>query len=132
MKQIITCMIALSAAFAANAEYLTLSFKTSGGESHSIGIQGLEVKFSEETLTAFNPMTTITLPLAQVESMEFTDAASVSTVNGDWMKEQTTVFDLSGRQLGSFRSFSEAMSQLPVGIYLFRYADGTTLKIVKE
>lgn len=132
MKQIITCAIVVAAAFSANADFSALTFKTTGGTDHSIEITGLEVTFAEETLTATNSKTTISLPLAQVESMEFTDASSVDTICCDRLTEETTVYDLDGSIAGTFASFSEAMTMLPAGVYIFRYADGTTLKIAKK
>ena len=132
MKQIITCAIIVAAAFCANADYSALTFKTKQGTDHSIEITGLEVTFSEETLTAINSKTSISLPLAQVESMEFTDAASVDAITGDRLKEKTTVYDLNGGPAGTFASFKEAMTKLPAGIFIFRFADGTTLKITKK
>lgn len=132
MKQILTFAIAASAALTAAGEYTALTFKTAGGDDHSIALKDLAISFSDENLTAYNRETSISLPLARVESMEFTDGASVDAVGGDRLMEQTTVFDLAGKRIGCFRSFHEAMSMLPEGIYLFIYTDGTTLKISKK
>lgn len=135
MKQIITFAVAVLAGLSAHADYSALLFKTVEGVQHSIAIPGLEVRFSDENLTASNTNTSITLPLIQIESMEFVDTStpgSVDSLTSDRLTEKTTVYDLSGRKVGVYESFSNAMAQISSGMYLFSYADGTTFKIVKE
>lgn len=135
MKQIITIVIAFMASLIANANYTSLSFRTVGGETHHLEITGLEISFAQENLIASNLITSITIPLAQLEYMEFSDNSSlgaVNTISTDKLNEKTTVYALNGVKVGTFASFSEAMNNITNGIFLFKYPDGTTLKIVKN
>ncbi|MDE5922308.1 MAG: hypothetical protein K2G79_02320, partial [Muribaculum sp.] len=95
MKQIITIVVALMVTLIANANYTTLSFSTVGGETHYLEITGLQITFTQENLTASNINTSINIPLAQLEYMEFSDdssLAAVNTVSTDRMNERTTVY----------------------------------------
>lgn len=135
MKKIIAIVIGILAVLVAKADYTTLSFKTVGGQTHHLDLKGLVISFSQENLTASDQKASITLPLAQVETMEFTDIASIgddTMVNGDKMNEETTVYAVGGMLMGTYPSFAEAMRDLPAGVYILKYADGTTLKIVRE
>lgn len=133
MKQIITFLIAVVATLVARADYSTLSFRTEGGATHYLAITGLEISFTQENLTASNRETSISLPLAQIESMAFSDlAAGVNAIDSDKMNGAVSVYSLSGTSLGAYSSFPEALNRVPIGIYLFKYSDGTTLKIAKQ
>lgn len=135
MKKLVIIVIGILVVLVAKADYTTLSFKTVDGQSYHFDIKGLDISFSQEYLTASNPEISFALPLAQIESMEFTNIASIGTdamINNNKINEETIVFTVSGMAMGIFPSFEDAMQRIPAGVYILKYADGTTIKIVKE
>lgn len=117
----------------AMAEYNSMQFESSDGGNHYIDISGLEISFADHTLTASNAETTLTLPLNQVVSMQFSNSPGsevkiVEMGNTDAIE----VYSASGISLGSYKSLTEVRNDVPSGIFVVRYSDGTTLKLLKK
>lgn len=135
MKHLLLITFVAMVSFVAKADYSTMTFKTTGGDSHILSVSGLTLAFAQDNLTATNASTTLSLPLAQVESMSFSNDipdSGINAVNSDKTNEKVTVYDINGVEISASNSVSDVLTNLPKGIYLVRYADGTTLKISKQ
>lgn len=133
MKQLITLLIAASLSLIAGAD-TAMTFKTIDGKAHTLAISGLTISFADNTLTASNTKTTISLPLEQMASMSFSETTSgITDINGgDSTCEPAAVFTISGISMGKFPSVIDAVNAIPPGNYLIQLSDGTTLKIRKQ
>jgi len=88
-KTIITMLIALVALFAGAETYSYLKFTRTDGSTVTYSVEGIKLTYDDTNVTITNVDGTASLPLAQVQNMEFTNDAGSSTtvirgdVNGD-------------------------------------------------
>lgn len=132
MKKILLSLFVAGLSVSASAAYRSMMFQTSGGDRHYLDLTGLSISFSDDTMTAVNTSETLTLPLADMASMEFSETSGVETLTEGRESMAVSVFTTSGTSCGSFPSLSEARQSLDKGIYVIRYSDGSTLKLVKK
>lgn len=115
------------------AAYPSMEFVTTDGASHVIGASGLVITTDGENLSATNTdKDALTLPLASVVSMEFSDKeASVAVITAATGGE-VTAYGIDGVEMGKFKSMQDAVSLLSPGIYLFKDDASQTVKIKVE
>lgn len=88
-KTIITMLIALVAMVASADTYSYLKFTRTDGSTVTYSVEGIKLTYDDTNVTITNVDGTASLPLAQVQNMEFTNDAGSSTtvirgdVNGD-------------------------------------------------
>lgn len=112
----------------ANAQYLSMQFNTADGGEHLIGLEGLEIVYTPETLVATQGANRLELPLGQLVSMQFTTLAGIENLQIDSLND-VEAFDLNGVSYGRFDSFESLKSSLANGIYVVKAKNGETFKI---
>lgn len=133
MKYLLPIIVALVSALSVRAEYTAMTFKKTDGDKHVIALAGLTLNMSDGLLTAANATASVSIPLAQLESMEFSYGSSAATaIYEQSLSRQATAYTLDGVEAGVFSTVSEALTSLAPGTYVIKYADGTTLKIMKQ
>lgn len=133
MKKILFSLLALGLSVSASAAYSTMMFQTSGGVRHYIDLSGLSISFADDNLTAANASESISIPLADMASMEFSETTSgIDSLSADRNTLAVSVFLPSGTPCGDFSSLEEAKQKLDKGVYVIRYSDGFTLKLAKK
>lgn len=130
MKRFYLAGIVVMAAICAQADYSTMVFKTTDGQTHSLSLTGLNIEFDATSMIVKNADTTLTLPLASLSTMEFSDGSTVVVENFIADFTNCEVFSSSGVAIGRFESIENAAASLPSGIYVLQYANGETTKIV--
>lgn len=99
-KTIITMLIALVAMVASADTYSYLKFTRTDGSTVTYSVEGIKLTYDDTNVTITNVDGTASLPLAQVQNMEFTNDAGSSTtvirgdVNGDGSVNITDVSQL--------------------------------------
>ena len=123
-------MTAISSSVAFAGRYTMLKFTSNGGETYTIATNNLEILINDGNLTFNN--TDLTLPLASLVSMEFTDydddPSNVNSLSFDH-NGIVTVYNVNGILVGSFDSYSEAFNSLGRGVFVFKDTNGNTLKV---
>ena len=120
----------LPSSLAMAGRYSSLMFTSNSGEKYTIATNNLEILVNDENLTFSN--TDLTIPLSSLISMEFTDyddsPAAIDTVklDGDGL---VTVYNIDGTSVGSFDSYTDALSSLVKGVYVVKDTIGNSLKI---
>ena len=123
-------MMAISSSVAIAGRYCSLKFTSNSGETYTVATNNLEILVNGENLTFSN--TDLMIPLTSLVSMEFTDyddsPAAIDTVkfDGDGL---VTVYNIDGTSLGSFDSYTDALSSLGKGVYVVKDTIGNSLKI---
>ena len=123
-------LTAISSSVAFAGRYSMLKFSSNGGETYTIATNNLEILINDGNLTFNN--TDLTLSLASLVSMEFTDYDDdPSTVNSLSFDHNgiVTVYNVNGILVGSFDSYSEAFNSLGRGVFVFKDTNGNTLKV---
>ena len=110
--------------------YSSLMFTSNTGEKYTVATNNLEILVNGENLTFSN--TDLTIPLSSLISMEFTDyddsPATIDTVKFDG-NGLVTVYNIDGTSVGSFDSYTDALSSLGKGVYVVKDTIGNSLKI---
>ena len=123
-------LTALVPSLAFAGKYNSLKFTSSTGETYTVATNNLEILVNGEKLTFSN--TDLTIPLSSLISMEFTDydgsPAAIDTVNFD-VNGLVTVYNIDGTSVGSFDSYTDALSSLGKGVYVVKDTIGNSLKI---
>lgn len=134
MKKIILFLLGIALPFIVSAEYKSMMFRSKDGNQHYINVQGLVISFDTENLLASISDNTLSIPLAELISMSFSeeDSAGLESILSDKSQESVSVYFTTGVKTGTFTSVSEAIEKLPAGVYIIQYADGTTLKLAKR
>lgn len=112
----------------ADEGFETLVFKSATGESYSVDTRGLEMYFKDGKLTFSN--TELTIPVASLVSMEFSDNSGVGETSSDSDSDGSVeVFTVDGIRKGEFSSLQEANGALKKGLYIVRLRGRKTFKI---
>lgn len=112
----------------ASAEFLSMKYDTNKGESFYSGLSDLEIVFKDGNLIATWDSNSLTLPLEDISSMQFsTEPASVEKILVDVKIE---VYGLDGVYYGLFENLKKACIELSEGIYIAKTEDGITSKFV--
>ena len=118
-----TFLLALaSASWAVDYNYLT--FTLNDGTTMSISASDLHIAFDNGNLKATSGTNTMTIALAKLTSMEFTNDSStaIESIDADVTIDETTeIYDMNGRRLPS-------NAQLSRGVYMIK-SNGQTTKV---
>lgn len=142
MKAIILSFIMALGALTAQAQsYNYLTLQQSDGTEQSVSVSGLKITFSDSEVIATNGTATVSVPLAQMSKMYFsqkataiTDAAAAEAVSaaivGGKLQvsapvgTEVQVFSVDGRRLSPDGTFSK-------GVYVVR-AGGKSFKLLAQ
>lgn len=146
-KAILTGVLVLAAA-AASAQSPTFRFVTAQGETTVVASENLVITFEDGTLVASNGSQTITLPVTNLVSMNFSDeeVSGGETPDPDPVDpdpdepEQDSIqeimasgecalYSVDGKEQGKFASLEAARKALKPGIYVIK-SNGACHKIV--
>ena len=116
-------------------DYDYLIIEKNGGEATAFVSDGLTLTYSSSTLTV-QPTSgsATTFDLTTLSKMYFSSTGSATGIEAlDAMTGQSSVeaFDMGGRSCGSFPSVSDAVKQLPKGIYLMK-GQKKTVKVIVQ
>lgn len=116
---------------AASAETpLKMAFQTSDGQVSSIDAKSLSMIVNGGKLVASNGTETLELELQKLAKMYFTGDVSGLIVNTiDVCDEEVEAYGIDGRFAGKFASTSEALANLPGGVYVMKTTGNKTFKI---
>jgi len=103
----------------------SLVFTLTDGTTQSITATGLNITCAEGTLTVTDGTNSLSLPLASLTKMEFSEAEATGIIDIrlDDLRpaDGITIYDLNGRQMQQGR-------KLPQGTYIMK-TNGTTIKV---
>lgn len=101
------------------SDYKYLLFTLSDGTTQSIDATGASISFSNGTLTATNGVSSLSIPLANLEKMAFSNeegTTGIETVDIETLSdEHMSIYDLQGR--------SVSKGQIRKGIYIVKTHD---------
>ena len=130
-KKVLISLLSLFAISTATAdEFPYLAFRTNDGNLRVMAIDNINLTIADGNLVVENSSEKETFALSNLSEMFF--AADVSNVARVEVNSVNTVevFSMSGVSLGKFESKASAATVLSDGIYLARYSNGLTKKIV--
>lgn len=130
MKKFYLAGIVVLTAMCAQADYSSLVFKTTDGQTQSVSLAGLDITFDATSMIVKNSDGTVTLPLASLSTMEFSDGSTVVVENFMADNNPFEVFTTGGVAMGSYESLENAAANLNAGIYVIKFSNGETTKIV--
>ena len=121
----ILTMLALLTLGSSAEDYNYLVFTQSDGTTKSIAAGNVTIAFADGNLTATSGSETVTIPLASLTKMAFSNDGTtgivLTTADGKLTADDAEVYDLNGRRLPSSTSLSR-------GIYILK-SNGKTSKI---
>lgn len=129
MKKLCLSLILAGCAIGAYAEGTTMVFTTTDAVEHSIASKNLTISFVDGMMNATNGSQTLSLPLADLKTMNFSNLVSGLNII-DGTAGAVAVTSLNGTDCGVYTSLAEAQTQLPAGIYIVRTESDQTFKIV--
>ncbi len=101
------------------SDYKYLLFTLTDGTTQSIDATGASISFSNGTLTATNGVSSLSIPLANLEKMAFSNeegTTGIETVDIETLSdEHMSIYDLQGR--------SVSKGQIRKGIYIVKTHD---------
>lgn len=130
MKKLLLASAIAVMSFAAHADGSLMVFRTIDGATHSIAAADLDITFADGNMTAANSIQTLTLPLASLATMEFSNLSTVISDLSAAPEGKVSVTSVGGAACGSFPSVRQAASSLAEGIYIVKYEKGETIKII--
>lgn len=128
MKKYLLSVLTVATAIAVNAEYKRLVFSSSDGTEQSIGLTNLNITFADGEMVATSEGEMVKMPLASMQSMEFSNEVVSNIPSISMAEERVTVYDTLGRRVGSYESSAAASAALPSGVYVFKTENGITYK----
>ncbi|MBR4387804.1 MAG: hypothetical protein IKT00_01335 [Prevotella sp.] len=123
MKKVIIAGILCTLVLGMRAsDYKYLQFTLTDGTTQSIAATGANISFSDGTLIATNGENTLSIPVANLEKMAFSneeDITGIKTIDIETLPqdEDITIFDLQGRQV--------TKDHMRKGIYIVKTCDKT-------
>lgn len=132
MKKIylILLLTILSIPLSGMAESRTMLFKTSDGSSSSLAATALEIQFKDGNMIADNGSQSLTIPLTDLISMEFSNGSSAAAELQNAVSGNVTVVNINGVTIGSFPFATLASESLPAGLYVMKFQSGETQKLI--
>lgn len=130
-KKVLISLLSLFAISSATADdFPFLAFRTNDGNLRVMAIDNINLTIADGNLVVENSSEKETFDLNNLAEMFF--AADVSNVSlvGAISDNTVEVFSMSGVSLGKFESKAGAATVLSDGIYIARYSNGLTEKIV--
>ncbi len=128
MKHFIITAVLVTTAATMHAEYTSFTFRTKDGKEQTVSADGLKITFADGKLNAKNENGSLSIELADMKSMAFTDFVSGLESVENTAEVSGVYYNTRGVCCGTFETYAEAASTLPAGIYLVRTADGKTIK----
>lgn len=130
MKKLLLASAITVMSMSAFAEGSCLLFKTADGVTHSVKATGLEITFADGKMVAVNATESLTLPVANLSTMEFGDASGVKSVVTENANNAVSAVTVNGVAAGVFTSLDEARQRLVPGVYIIKLANGETTKLI--
>lgn len=111
-------------------DYKSLVFQTSSGTT-AVDLSSLVLTIANGKLTATNSSGTESFTLTDLIKMYFSTETTtgIKGVSTDSTDKPVTVYDVNGREMGSYSSLEAAKSSLRQGVYVIKQ-DNQTFKIV--
>ena len=111
-------------------DFLYMTFTNTDGTEQSLSVDNLNITFANDNIMATTGDESITLPLADVAKMYFSNSKAEPTgINETASTEgKVIVYNTAGVRIGTFANASQAHSQLEKGIYIIRN-NGKTYKM---
>lgn len=129
-KILLVTLLIMSAMCASAATFTTMRLVTTSQTEHLIGLDGLEITVADGILTAANATETLSVPVADLATMEFSSKQSgIAGVEHTGEQTPVTVYGIDGKDYGTFASTSAASAALPAGTYIIKATDNTTTKL---
>lgn len=106
-----------------------LIFKFQDGSVQSIDAKNLEMKIKDEAIEANNGSMTLNIPLSTLQQFYFSESSGIGTIiqnNLCW-----TLYNLQGKEVGTFSNLSLCQGQLASGIYIAKCPTATIKIAIK-
>ena len=125
-------MLYCTGMFSAQADESTnIVFLQTDGTETSLTIEGLELSFAENILSAKNTANQIfASPVAKMSKFYFSNNSGIGDILGD-NNELFTAYSITGIKAGVFSSVEEAENCLPRGFYILKSISSTRKIYVK-
>lgn len=131
MRRLLPIIIFLLAVMSASADYCSMKFTTLAGEAHIVQLEGMRITFADNMLNAVTPEATLQIPVADIDQMEFSEETpNTNAINALDVNKTFEVFNANGLACGTFKNAGEAIGMLAPGVYVIKYEDGFTAKII--
>lgn len=129
MKRTLISMLTLLAVTAASADnYSYLAFQTADGSTRNIGVESLEMTFSDGKLIASNGTESLEISVADLTRMFFSsEATAIKDISLD-ADSPVKVYTVEGVCVGSYDSMASASANMGKGVYIVK-GEKTTHKI---
>lgn len=128
MKKILLLTVfAILSVGAEAAQYDYLTFQQTDGTMTSVASVGTTITFGDGNAKITNGENTTTLSLSSLDKMYFAVTSGVIDVNAP-TEGQIVAYDLTGKEVGTFRNMDELRSKLTKGVYIIK-VNGKTKKI---
>ena len=116
----------MTAASADNYSYL--AFQTADGSTRSIGVESLEMTFSDGKLIASNGTESLEISVADLSRMFFSsEATAIKDISLD-ADSPVKVYTVEGVCVGSYDNMASASANMGKGVYIVK-GEKTTHKI---
>lgn len=129
MKRTLISMLTLLAVTAASADnYSYLAFQTTDGSTRNIGVESLEMTFSDGKLIASNGTESLEISVADLTRMFFSsEATAIKDISLD-ADSPVKVYTVEGVCVGSYDNMANASANMGKGVYIVK-GEKTTHKI---
>uniref|UniRef100_UPI004028D1B9 hypothetical protein n=1 Tax=Prevotella sp. TaxID=59823 RepID=UPI004028D1B9 len=129
MKRTLISMLTLLAVTAASADnYSYLAFQTADGSTRNIGVESLEMTFSDGKLIASNGTESLEISVADLTRMFFSsEATAIKDISLD-ADSPVKVYTVEGVCVGSYDNMVGASANMGKGVYIVK-GEKTTHKI---
>ena len=141
MKKMLLATLALTGAFAASADSYTypyICFQKADSSVVALGVNSLEITFSDGKLVATNAETTRTLSVADLSRMYFSaddtgidDLPTGVNFPDSETSGKASVYTPAGVLVGTYSTLTEAKAAAKGGVYIIRQ-NGKTLKVTAK
>lgn len=131
MNKLISGLLLTASFLTASAEYTTLDFKTTGGETKSIEAKGLTITIEGDNLLITNMSgEKLTLPAASLSYMQFANLDSGAVKQLFSNSTVVEAYELNGVFAGKFESLEQARAALSDGVYILRNSERKSIKVI--
>lgn len=111
-------------------EYPWLTFSMADGTEMSVAADNLAINYDGGSLVLKSATVDQTIPVAQVESMQFTQqAAGLAGIMAGDQHGDVVYYTVSGVNAGAFASVDDARASLPSGVYVVK-GSVKTVKVI--
>lgn len=132
MKKTAIITAAIAVAVEAQAyDFPFLIFQTNSGETTTVSVESLTIKYVDGQLVATNADGNVSFALADMSKMFFAKDETTNIDNAENCTERLEVFTLDGIRMGSFESMDRVKERLKTGIYIVKTSKRTFKTAVK-